>query len=111
MHDLDSLTQSLPAARASFTLRYLGLPLSVWKLKLVDFQFLVDKVASKLPSYDGRNITNIGRTTLVKSVLTFHVVYPGTPLVIPPTILHNVNKLERAFLWSGSEKYRGPNAR
>ena len=105
--DLGRLTQSLPAARTSFPLRYLGLPLSVWKLKLVDLQFLVDKVASKLSTYDGQNITTIGRTALVKSVITSQVVYPATPLVIPPTILHSVNKLERAFLWSGSDKTTG----
>ena len=42
--------------------------------------------------------------TLVKSVITSQVVYPVTPLVIPPTILLKVNKLERAFLWSGSDR-------
>ena len=105
--DLGRLTQRLPAARASFPLRYLGLPLSVWQLKLVDLQFLVDKAASKLTTYEGKNITTIGRTTLVKSVITSQVVYPATPLVIPPTILLKVNKLQRAFLWSGSDKTTG----
>ena len=102
--DLGILTQGLPATRTSFPLRYLGLPLSVWKLKLVDLQFLVDKVASKLTTYEGQNITTIGRTALVKSVITSQLVYPAMLLVIPQTILHNVNKLERAFLWSGADK-------
>ena len=105
--DLCYLTENLPEARASFPLRYLGLPLSVWQPKLVDLQFLVDKVASKLTTYEGQNITTIGRTTLVKSVITSQLVYPATPLVIPPSILHTVNKLERAFLWSGTDKTTG----
>lgn len=105
--DLDCLTQSLPTARTSFPLRYWGLPLSIWKLKLVDFQFLVDKVAGKLTTYMGQNITTIGRTTLVKSAITSQLVYPAAPLVIPPTILLHVNKLERAFLWSGSDRTTG----
>ena len=67
----------------------------------------MDKAASKLTTYEGKNITTIGRTTLVKSVITSQVVYPATPLVIPPTILLKVNKLERAFLWSGSDKTMG----
>ena len=50
--DLGRLTQRLPTARAYFPLRYLGLPLSVWQLKLVDLQFLVDKAASKLTTYE-----------------------------------------------------------
>ena len=40
-------------------------------------------------------------------MITSQVVYPATPLVIPPTILLKVNKLERAFLWSGSDKTTG----
>ena len=67
----------------------------------------MDKAASKLTTYEGKNITTIGRTTLVKSVITSQVVYPATPLVIPPTILLKVNKLQRAFLWSGSDKTTG----
>ena len=109
--DLDHITQNLPATRASFPLRYLGLPLSVWKLRLVDLQFLVDKVASKLKTYEGQNITTIGRTALVKSVLTSQVIYFITPLIIPPSILFKVNQLERSFLWSGSDKTTGRNAR
>ena len=101
--DLGHIMQGLPAVRASFPLRYLGLPLSVWKLKLADLQFLVDKVASRLTTYDGQNITTIGRAALVKSVLASQVIYFITPLVIQPTILQNIDKLERAFLWPGSD--------
>ena len=105
--NLEHILQGLPANRASFPIRYLGLPLSVWQLKKVDLQFLEDKNASKLVTYEGQNITIIGRTALVKSVVTSQVVYFITSLVIPPGILHNINKLERAFLWSGSDKKTG----
>ena len=105
--NLEHILQGLPAIRASFPIRYLGLPLSVWQLKKVDLQFLEDKIAGKLVTYEGQNITTIGRTTLVKSVATSQAVYFITSLVIPPGILHNINKLERAFLWSGSDKTTG----
>ena len=70
-------------------------------------QFLVDKVASRLTTYDGQNITTIGNAALVKSVLTSQVTYFITPLVIQPTILQNIDKLERVFLWSGSDTTSG----
>ncbi|KAE8791391.1 retrotransposon protein [Hordeum vulgare] len=105
--DLGRITQGLPAVRTSFPMRYLGLPLSAWKLKLVDLQFLVDKVASRLTTYDGQNITTIGRAALVKSVLASQVVYFITPLIIQTSILQSIDKLERAFLWSGSDKTTG----
>ena len=105
--NLGHILQSMPATVASFPLRYLGLPLSAWQLKKADFQFLEDKVASKLVTYEGQNITTIGRTTLVKSVISSLAVYFITSLIVPPSILQNVNKLERAFLWSGSDKTTG----
>ena len=99
--NLEFITQSLPASRVYFPMRYLGLPLSSWQLSKVDLQFLKDKVAVKLVMYEGKNITTIGRTSLVKSVSTSQVVYFITPLVVTPSTLHNVNKLEQAFVWSG----------
>ncbi|KAK1607280.1 hypothetical protein QYE76_030953 [Lolium multiflorum] len=48
--DLDDILEGVPAARTSFPLWYLGLPLSVHSLRRVDFQFLEDKCVGKLPS-------------------------------------------------------------
>lgn len=81
------LVQSLP-------LKILGSPLSVWQLKKVDMQFLEDKVANKFVTYEGQNIITIGRTALIKSVITSQAIYFIKTLVIPPSTLQNVNKLE-----------------
>lgn len=96
--NLDDILASLPAMRTSFLMKYLGLPLSIWQLKRVDFQLLEDKVAARLPPWQGRNITTIGRAALVKSVLTSQVAYHITPLTVPPAVLQSINKIERAFL-------------
>ncbi|KAK1669188.1 hypothetical protein QYE76_057347 [Lolium multiflorum] len=52
--DLDDVLGGLPVIRASFPIKYLGLPLSVWELKRVDFQPLEDKMAGKLVTWDAR---------------------------------------------------------
>ena len=109
--NLGHTLQSLPATRATFPVKYLGLPLSVWRLRKVDFQYLEDKAASKLATWDGQNITTIGRTTLVKSVISSQAIYSITPLIVPPSTLNNLNKLERSFLWSGAVRQREPNAK
>ena len=67
--NLDDVLEAIPATRTSFPLRYLGLPLSVWRLKRVDFQHLEDKCAGKLPCWNGRYIATAGRAALVKSVI------------------------------------------
>ena len=105
--NLTCILQALPASRASFPMKYLGLPLSAWKLREVDYQYLEDKAAAKLTTWDGQNITAIGRCALVKSVLSSQLVFSITPLIVPTSTLHNINKLERAFLWEGTDKTTG----
>ena len=68
--DLMHILHSIPASRASFPIKYLGLPLLVCQLRKVDFQYLEDKAAGKLVIWDGKNITTIGRKALVRSVIT-----------------------------------------
>jgi mannosylglycoprotein endo-beta-mannosidase len=89
--DLNDVLEVIPATRASFPLRYLGLPLSVWCLRRRDFQHLEDKCAGKLPTWGGKFINMAGRTALVKSVLASLAVYHATPLPIPPGTLNFMN--------------------
>jgi hypothetical protein len=85
----------------------LGLPLSVHRLKTEDFQYTVDKMASKLPIGQGKYVTTAGRATLIRSVIVSIALYPLTVLPNPKGILEAINKLERAFLWATSDKVSG----
>jgi hypothetical protein len=105
--DLDDILDGIPATRASFPLRYLGLPLSVWSLRRRDFQHLEDKCAGKLPSWNGKLINMAIRVSLVKSVLASQAIYHLTPLFIPPGTLKFINKLERAFVSAAKETTTG----
>lgn len=51
--DLDQILLHFPTKLASFTIKYLGLPLFVTHLWKVDFQPLAEKVAKNLQSIDG----------------------------------------------------------
>lgn len=81
--NLDDILQSLPATRASFPMKYLGLPLSVWQLKVRDFQFLMNKVVAKLVPWDGQSITTIECAALVKSMPSSQAIYFITSLIAP----------------------------
>jgi hypothetical protein len=108
-HDLslDDILESLPVCREKFPMKYLGLPLSIWQLKSVDFQHLIDKMAGKIPTWDGKFINMAGRTALVKSVIASQAIYHLTPLVVPPPIIEKMKKIERAFLWTATDKVTG----
>jgi hypothetical protein len=73
--DLDDILDGIPATRASFPLRYLGLPLSVWSLRRRDFQQLEDKCAGRFPTWNGKLINMAGRVSLIKSVLASQAIY------------------------------------
>ena len=81
--NLDDILEGIPAKRASFPMRYLGLPLSVWCLRRVDFQHLEDKCAGKLPTWNGKYIATAGRTALVKAVIASLAIFYLTSLIIP----------------------------
>jgi hypothetical protein len=105
--DLDRLLQGIPATRASFPLRYLGLHLSVWCLRRRDFQNLEDKCAGRLPTWNGKLVNMAGRVALVKSVLASQDIYHLTPLSIPLGTMKYIKKLERDFVWAAKESTFG----
>jgi hypothetical protein len=105
--DLDAILANLPLTRASFPLKYLGLPLTPRRLKRINFQPLVDKVAGKLSTWNDRNLTQAGRACLVKSVLSSQPVYLLTVLKPTKEILLEFDKLRRRFLWTGAETISG----
>jgi hypothetical protein len=79
--DLNQILSHFPAKLTSFPIRYLGLPLSATRLRKVDFQPLADKAAGSLLGWRGRNLTNAGRVTLTKTVLSSQPVYLLTVLL------------------------------
>jgi hypothetical protein len=54
--DLDNILADFPVSRATFPIKYLGLPLTPRRLKKLDFQPLLDKAAGKLSAWNGRNL-------------------------------------------------------
>lgn len=105
--DLDDIMQSLPTVRSTLPMRYLGLPLSVRRLKKIQFQHLEDQVAGKLPPWQGKDCTTAGRNALVKSFLAASRIYHITTLVIPVEVLQAIHKIRGAFIWAGSDKISG----
>jgi len=105
--DLDNILAGLPVARAGFPLKYLGLPLTVRRLRKVDFQYLVGKAAGQLSTWQGRNLTHAGRVCLTKSVLSSQPVYLLTALKATKEVLGDLDKIRKRFLWAGGDELTG----
>jgi hypothetical protein len=105
--DLNAILNGFAAKRACFPIKYLGLPLSTSRLKNVDFQPVVDKMAGKLNMWNGRNMTMAGRLTFVKSVLTSQTIHLLSALRVPKEILKIFYDKRKKFLWAGNEELTG----
>jgi hypothetical protein len=99
--NLNGLLVTLPLARAHFPIKYLGLQLSPKRLRKVDFEPQIDKATGKLSTWYGRNLTQAGRVSLTKSVLSSPPVYLLTVIKPLRDVLDEVDKIQRRFFGQG----------
>jgi hypothetical protein len=69
----------------------------------VDFQPQIDKAAGKLSAWYGCNLTQAGRVSITKSVLSSQPVYLLTVIKPPQEVMDDIDKLRRRFLWVGDK--------
>uniref|UniRef100_A0A0A9E3B5 Reverse transcriptase domain-containing protein n=1 Tax=Arundo donax TaxID=35708 RepID=A0A0A9E3B5_ARUDO len=105
--NMEDIMQPFPCAVKSFPCKYLGLPLSIKKLTRNDVQLLIDKIASKLPTWKGRLLARHGRLTLVNMVLSSIPVYHLTVFTMSKWTIKKIDRIRRNFLWRGSEEANG----
>jgi hypothetical protein len=96
-----------PCQLIHFPCKYLGVPLSVHRLNIADFQPLVDSVADRLPSWKAGLMTKAGRTTLPKVTLSAIPTHISIAVKVHPGALKDIDRLRRTFVWAGSDKVAG----
>jgi len=90
-----------------FPCKYLGIPLSVYKLKRSEEQYIIDKVAQRIPGWKGNLLNVAGRTALVKATLSAIPIHTSIALCLSPWAIGMIDKLRRAFVWAGTDKVAG----
>lgn len=73
--NLDGLASTFQCKAAQFPIKYSGLLLHDRKLRVADWQFLIDKVESKLQHWKGQLLSIGGRITLINSVISAVPLY------------------------------------
>ena len=56
-NDLDSLLADIPMTRSTFPIKYLGLRLSISRLKKIEFLPLIEKLSGRMKGWYGRHLT------------------------------------------------------
>lgn len=105
--DLQTLQDELPCQVASFPCTYLGLPLSIFRLKKEDLQPLVDRIGCRLPLWMSHLMTPIGRATMVNTVLSSIPIYLLMAINAPKWVIKGIDKFRRGFLWVGKASVSG----
>ncbi|WVZ55635.1 LOW QUALITY PROTEIN: hypothetical protein U9M48_006273, partial [Paspalum notatum var. saurae] len=93
--DLESIMEPFPCEVKSFPCKYLGLPLSDRSLRRVDFQPVLDKLATRLSAW---TVGQVWKTNTVH----FLTVFP-----LKKWAIKKIDKIRRSFLWRGSENANG----
>jgi hypothetical protein len=101
--DLQEILNDFLAKLACFPSKYLWLPLHFRRLRKLDLQPLIDKIAGKLPGWIRKNLARPGRVILAKTVLMTIAIYHATAIPMPKWARDKINKIARTFVWAGEE--------
>uniref|UniRef100_A0A2N9H4L7 CCHC-type domain-containing protein n=1 Tax=Fagus sylvatica TaxID=28930 RepID=A0A2N9H4L7_FAGSY len=84
--------------------KYLGFPLRTNGHSSRDFDFVVEKVQAKLPSWKAKLLSPTGRVILVQSVTSAIPAYYMQNVTLPARVCSSLDKLNRDFLWGSTEE-------
>lgn len=102
-HTLHSIT-GFRQGTIPFT--YLGIPLFKGKPKSIHFRPTVDRIQFKLSAWKGRLLTRMGRVQLVNAFISSMLTYSFHVYKWPLSLLNEVAKCMRNFIWSGKSDER-----
>lgn len=88
-------------------IEYLGTKLAMRKLNKADFAPLIQKTRNSVMAWGNRHLSLAGRVTLINSSLIPSIMYAMVHSLIPKSVLEEVEKICRSFLWDKSNQVKG----
>ncbi|GKU96367.1 hypothetical protein SLEP1_g9608 [Rubroshorea leprosula] len=95
------MTCLLNCKLGSLPCKYLGIPLGADPRRIATWKPLIESFKRKLSSWKGRYLSFGGRITLINSVLSSLPVFLMSFFLIPKSVIKEVDKIRRQFLWGG----------
>lgn len=87
--------------------RYLGVPIISSRLKRADCIALIDRITTRIQSWTHRFLSFAGRLQLIRSVLHSIQAFWTSVFTLPASVLDDVERIMRQFLWKGTPLGRG----
>lgn len=105
--DMEEVLQDFTGRTVSFPIQYLGLPLTLGRMRMVHLHYIHDRAKGRLAGWQGRLVSMAGRRELVRSVLSSLPVYLLTVIKAPKKFLKELDKLRKRFVWAGDGELTG----
>lgn len=96
-------TQITQIREAKTLEKYLGFPLSHGRQTKKDFDFITDRMTSRLASWKHNLLNRAGRVTLASSVLSAIPSYYMQTCWLPQNVCNHIDKISRDFIWKGNQ--------
>ena len=104
--DQEAPTQALHVNLVQNPTKYLGINFKLRVNRCADFQFLVDKLQSKLQRWKARLLSQAGKTTLISFVLQSLPLYTFSCFKVPDKICNKMDSVIKSFWWGHDQGER-----
>ncbi|XP_059654461.1 uncharacterized protein LOC132301202 [Cornus florida] len=89
--------------KGGLPIRHLGVPLITTNLKSSDCRTLIERITHRISHWSARSLSYAGHLQLLKAVLVSTQLYWSSIFVLRKSVINELNKIFRSFLWSGPE--------
>ncbi|GJS52904.1 RNA-directed DNA polymerase, eukaryota, reverse transcriptase zinc-binding domain protein [Tanacetum coccineum] len=92
---------------SKFPMKYIGVPLLAKSLSVKDCRKLINNVESRIKCWKNKLLSYAGRIQLIASLLSTMQSYWASVYMIPKTVMYELEKLLRRFMWNSGESAKG----
>ncbi|XP_062099618.1 uncharacterized protein LOC133805450 [Humulus lupulus] len=103
------ISQEMNLMEGSFPLKYLGDPMRPTKWHHEDCDIILQKIRLRLNSWSSRHLSYAGRMQLIHSVLFGLRNYWMSIFILPQSVVKEIEKLCRSFLWGSASLRSQPH--
>lgn len=98
--EVDRILASSGFVKNFLHFKYLGVPICSRRISISDREKLIEKMMLKIRLWSSKHVFFVGRVQLINSVLISLHLYLAQVFILPKHVLHEIEKVCRAFLWS-----------